>query len=74
MSLATVGWLAFTFGAHILMVNIGVFLALVVPILKWKADNSGDTSLASTARMLFRFHAATYAVAGVLAPLSQSSC
>ncbi len=61
----TVFWLAFTFGIHIAMVNLGIFLALYVPYLKMKADKTGDAGLEKVAWRLMRFYAATYAVAGV---------
>ncbi len=61
----TVFWLALTFGVHIAMVNLGIFLALFVPYFKWKADKAGDAGLDKVAYKMMRFYAATYAVAGV---------
>ncbi|WP_460125562.1 cytochrome ubiquinol oxidase subunit I [Stetteria hydrogenophila] len=63
----TVFWLALNFSLHIAMVNLGIFLGLYVPYLKWKADTSNDKSLDSVARKLMRFYAATYGLAGVFA-------
>jgi len=63
----TVFWLALTFGLHIVMVNLGIFLALYVPYLKVKADREGDAGLETVARKLMKFYAATYGVAGVYA-------
>ncbi len=65
--LYTVFWLALTFGLHIMLVNLGIFLALYVPYLKWKADKEGDEGLEKVAYKLMRFYAATYGVAGVFA-------
>jgi len=61
----TVFWLAFTFGLHIAMVNLGIFLSIFVPYFKYKADKTGDEGLEKVAYKLMKFYAATYAVAGV---------
>ena len=58
-------WLAFMFGWHIAMVNLGIGLAWLVPYLKWRADREGDSELEGVARSLMRFYAATYGLAGV---------
>ncbi|NOZ89424.1 MAG: cytochrome BD quinol oxidase subunit I [Crenarchaeota archaeon] len=58
-------WLAFMFGWHIAMVNLGIGLAWLVPYFKWKADKTGDQGLEKVARSLMRFYAATYGLAGV---------
>ena len=63
----TVFWLALTFGLHIVMVNLGIFLALFVPYLKMKADKENDKALDAVAYKLMRFYAATYGLAGVFA-------
>ncbi len=60
-------WLAYTFGVHIMLVNIGIALSILVPYLKHKASKTGDETLASFAYKLMRFYAATYGVAGVFA-------
>jgi len=61
----SVFWLALSFGIHIAMVNLGIFLSVFVPYLKWRADREGDAGLERVAYKLMRFYAATYAVAGV---------
>jgi cytochrome d ubiquinol oxidase subunit I len=61
----TVFWLALTFGIHIVMVNLGIFLALTVPYFKHKAEVTGDKALEKVAWKMMRFYAATYGVAGV---------
>lgn len=58
-------WLAYMFGWHIALVNLGIGLAWIVPYLKWRADKTGDAQLEKAARSLMRFYAATYGVAGV---------
>lgn len=63
----SVFWLAVVFAFHIVMVNLGIFLALYVPYLKRKADNIGDENLEKVAHKLMKFYAATYGVAGVYA-------
>lgn len=65
----TVFWLALSFSFHIVMVNLGIFLALYVPYLKWKADKEGDQAKDRVAYKLMRFYAATYGVAGVFATI-----
>jgi len=63
---APVFFLALVFGIHIVAVNVGIALATLVPILKRRAELSGDARLAETARGLFRIYAATYGLAGVM--------
>jgi len=58
-------WLAFVFGWHIAMVNLGIGLAWLVPHLKHRAVRHGDRELERIARSLMRFYAATYGLAGV---------
>lgn len=58
-------FLAFAFGIHILMVNIGIALATIIPFLEWKARKLSDTKLLSNAKNLFKIYAATYGLAGV---------
>ncbi len=62
---ASVFWLAFAFGIHIAMVNLGIAFSWMVPILKRMSEKRGDEGLARVARTLMRFYAATYGVAGV---------
>jgi len=57
-------FLAFTFGIHIVMVNLGIGLAWLVPYFKRRAE-SGERELEDVAKTLMRFYAATYGVAGV---------
>ena len=57
-------FLALSFGLHIVMVNLGIGLAWLVPYLKWRADR-GSREYESIARSLMRFYAATYGLAGV---------
>ncbi|MEB3806460.1 MAG: cytochrome ubiquinol oxidase subunit I [Desulfurococcales archaeon] len=63
----TTFWLALVFSFHIVMVNLGIFLALYVPLLKYRADKKGDKPLDAVAYKLMKFYAATYGVAGVFA-------
>lgn len=58
-------WLAFTFGIHIVLVNLGIGVSVVTPILKVIADRRGDRALREEAYRLLRFYAATYALGGV---------
>ncbi len=58
-------WLAFMFSWHIALVNLGIGLSWIVPLLKWRADKTGDTQLEGVARTLMRFYAASYGLAGV---------
>ena len=58
--------LALVFPIHIVMVNLGMGLAWIVPYLKWRADR-GERELEKPARSLMRFYGATYAVGGVFA-------
>ena len=57
-------FLAFMFGLHIVMVNLGIGLAWLVPYFKRRADQ-GEREFEDVARTLMRFYAATYGVAGV---------
>lgn len=61
----SVFWIALSFGVHIAMVNLGIFLAIIVPYLKYRADKTGDEGLDQVAYRLMKFYAATYAIAGV---------
>ena len=60
-------WLAYVFGMHIAMVNIGIGLGVLVPYLKYRASRNGDKNLLGFSYQLMRFYAATYGVAGVFA-------
>ncbi|BES81561.1 cytochrome ubiquinol oxidase subunit I [Pyrodictium abyssi] len=57
-------FLAFVFGLHIVMVNLGIGLAWLVPYFKRRADQ-GEREFEDVAKTLMRFYAATYGVAGV---------
>ena len=60
-------WLAYTFGIHIILVNIGIALSVLVPYLKYRAKKNNDQALLNFSYKLMRFYAATYGVAGVYA-------
>lgn len=56
-------WLALTFGAHIMMVNLSIGLSPLIVYYRNKAVK--EPKFESVARSLARFYAATYGVAGV---------
>ncbi len=58
-------FLALVFGLHIAMVNLGIALSTVIPLLKRNGEKSGKELYVRTARELMNFYAATYALAGV---------
>ena len=58
-------WLSIFFSMHIVLVNLGIGFAWLVPYFKYIADKRNDKDLEITARELMRFYAATYALAGV---------
>ena len=62
---ASVLFMAFTFGIHIVLVNLGIAFSTLVPYLKWRGEKSGDPGLVEVSRELMRFYAATYALGGV---------
>ncbi len=62
---ASVLFMAFTFGIHIVLVNLGIAFSTLVPYLKWRGEKSGDSGLVKVSRELMRFYAATYALGGV---------
>jgi len=57
--------LAFVFGIHIAMVNLGIAFATLIPYLKYKGERSGDEEVLGLAKGLMRFYAYTYGLAGV---------
>ncbi len=61
----TTFWLAFTFGIHIMMVNLSVGLAPL--ILYYRNRSIKDKRYEVIAKGLARFYAATYGLAGVFA-------
>jgi len=62
---SSVFWLAFNFGIHIVMVNLVIGLAVMVPLLKYLGTRRGDQLTVNMARRLMRYYAVTYAIAGV---------
>ncbi len=62
---ASVLFMAFAFGIHIALVNLGIAFSTLVPYLKWRGEKSGDPGLVEVSRELMRFYAATYALGGV---------
>ncbi|NAZ31150.1 MAG: cytochrome bd quinol oxidase subunit, partial [Acidilobus sp.] len=62
---SSVFWLAFNFGIHIVMVNLVIGLAVMVPLLKYLGMRRGDQLTINMARRLLRYYAVTYAIAGV---------
>ena len=62
---AGVFWLAFTFGIHIVLVNLGIGISVIAPILKELGLRRSDDKLVLEAYRLLRFYAATYALGGV---------
>ncbi|MEM0294685.1 MAG: cytochrome ubiquinol oxidase subunit I [Candidatus Korarchaeum sp.] len=59
-------YIALVFGIHIVAVNLGIALSTVTPLLKRRADLSGNAKLDELARRIFKVYAATYALAGVM--------
>jgi len=57
--------LALVFGLHVAMVNLGMTLSTVVPLLKRRAEIRKDSAMLNVSRELMRFYGATYAIAGV---------
>ncbi len=60
-------WLSYVFMLHIILVNLGIYLGLIVPYLKYRAKKENDEGILRIAKNLMKFYAATYAVAGVFA-------
>ncbi|MEB3861559.1 MAG: cytochrome ubiquinol oxidase subunit I [Desulfurococcales archaeon] len=58
-------WLTVSFGLHIVLVNLGVGISIVAPLLRIMALRRGDERLDREAYTLTRFYAATYALGGV---------
>ena len=58
-------WLSLTFGLHIVLVNLGVGISIIAPVLRLLARLRGDEDLDREAYRLTRFYAATYAIGGV---------
>ncbi len=62
---SSIFWLAFNFGIHIVMVNLVIGLAVIVPLLKYLGVKRGDQLTVNMARRLMKYYAATYGIAGV---------
>ncbi|MCE4599656.1 MAG: cytochrome ubiquinol oxidase subunit I [Desulfurococcales archaeon] len=58
-------WLSISFGLHIVLVNLGVGISIVAPILRVLAYKRDSENLEREAYRLTRFYAATYAIGGV---------
>ncbi len=58
-------WLAFSFGIHIVLVNLGIGISVLAPLLKALSERWGRPELREEAYRLLRFYAATYALGGV---------
>jgi len=65
MQEAAVFWLAASFGAHIVLVNLGIGISVVAPALRVLSERWGRPELREEAYRLLRFYAATYALGGV---------
>jgi len=65
MFYSSVFWLAFNFGIHIVMVNLVIGLAVLVPLLKYLGMKRNDQLTVDIARRLMKYYAVTYGVAGV---------
>ena len=63
----SVFWLAFTFGFHIVLVNVVITLGILAPYLRWRSLKENDSGLERVAREVTRMLAATYALGGVFA-------
>ncbi|MGC9072225.1 MAG: cytochrome ubiquinol oxidase subunit I [Acidilobus sp.] len=62
---SSIFWLAFNFGIHIVMVNLVIGLAILVPLLKYLGTRRGDQLTVDMARRLMKYYAVTYGIAGV---------
>ena len=58
-------WLSISFGLHMVLVNLGVGISIVAPILRVLAYKRDSENLEREAYRLTRFYAATYAIGGV---------
>ena len=58
-------WLAFSFGIHIVLVNLGIGISVIAPVLKAHSRRADKPELGEEAYRLLRFYAATYALGGV---------
>ena len=58
-------WLSFSFGIHIVLVNIGIGISILSPLLRYLAERGRDDGLMEESYRLIKFYAATYALGGV---------
>ncbi len=58
-------WLSLSFGIHIVLVNLGIGVSVIAPVLKAYSRRAGRPELGEEAYRLLRFYAATYALGGV---------
>ncbi len=65
MFMESVFWLAFNFGIHIVLVNIIIGLAVLVPLFKYLGTKRNDMDLVTLSRKMMKWYAVTYGVAGV---------
>ncbi|MDK2372393.1 MAG: cytochrome ubiquinol oxidase subunit I [Candidatus Korarchaeota archaeon] len=57
--------LSLAFGVHIVLVNLDIALATFIPFMEWLARKGKDDFLMERAKILMRYYASTYAIAGV---------
>jgi len=57
--------LAFSFGIHVSLANLGIGLSTVVPLLKRKGERKNDNRIINVSRELMKFYASIYAIIGV---------
>lgn len=65
MFYSSIFWLAFNFGIHIVMVNLVIGLAILIPLLKYLGTKHNDQLTVAMSRRLMKYYAATYGIAGV---------
>ena len=63
--LIPISFMAFVFGLHIVLVNIDIGLAIIIPILKRLGEIRGNQVFVDEARKYMRYFAIIYATAGV---------
>ncbi|MDK2384269.1 MAG: cytochrome ubiquinol oxidase subunit I [Candidatus Korarchaeota archaeon] len=57
--------LSLSFGVHIVLVNLDMAIATFIPLMEWLARKKNDDFLMERAKILMRYYASTYAIAGV---------
>ncbi|MDP8002967.1 MAG: cytochrome ubiquinol oxidase subunit I [Caldisphaera sp.] len=65
MVLVSVFWLAFNFGIHIVLVNLVIGLAIMVPLFKYLGLKRNDSDLVDLSRKMMKWYVVTYGVGGV---------